>query len=188
MTKKPIRMIRLQEFKAISHAISTYDDFSLMINHFVEAIIRAFNVKGCSLLLLDESENQLFHVRSQGVSEEYLQKGALVVDNDYSSFVTGKPVFIEDLQNDPRVKYPEAAAKEGFVSMLSFPIKCREAIVGLIRIYHSETWALHENDIDSFCVLAEHLGLVIENNGLKNFLDTIRSAVESLPNRMLKRP
>lgn len=181
-------MIRLQEFKAISHAISTYDDFHLMINHVVEAIIRAFNVKGCSLLLLDESENQLFHVRSHGVSEEYLQKGALVVDDKYSAFVTGKPVFVENLQNDPRVQYPDAAAKEGFVSMLSFPIKCREAIVGLIRIYHSESWALHENDIDSFCVLAEHLGLVIENNGLKNFLDSIRSAVEGLPNRILKRP
>ena len=82
MTKKPIRMIRLQEFKAISHAISTYDDFPLMINHFVEAIIRAFNVKGCSLLLLDESENQLFHVRSHEVSEEYLQKGSLQSGSD----------------------------------------------------------------------------------------------------------
>lgn len=187
MTQKPVRMIRLQEFKAISHAISTYDDLSLMINHVIEAIIRAFHVKGCSLLLLDESENQLFHVRSQGVSEEYLKKGRICVDDKYSAFITGKPVFIEDLKNDPRVKYPEAAAKEGIVSMLSFPIKCREAIVGLIRIYHDKPWALHEEDVDSFCVLAEHLGLVIENNGLKNFLDTIKAAVESLPNRLLKR-
>lgn len=187
MSKKPVRMIRLQEFKAISHAISTYDDFPLMINHVVEAIIRAFSVRGCSLLLLDESENQLFHVRSHGVSEEYLKKGALFVDDKYSAFVTGKPVFIEDLQNDPRVQYPDAAAKEGFVSMLSFPIKCREATVGLIRIYHSEPWTLHEEDVDSFCVLAEHLGLVIEINGLKNFLDAIKAAVEGLPNRMLNR-
>lgn len=185
MSEKPIRMIRLQEFKAISHAISTYDDFPLMVNHFMEAIIRAFSVKGCSLLLLDESENQLFHVRSQGVSEEYLRKGAIFLDDKYSAFVTGEPVFIEDLQNDPRVQYPEAAAKEGFVSMLSFPIKCREAIVGIIRIYHNKPWRLHEEDVDSFCVLAEHFGLVIEINGLKNFLDTIRAAVESLPNRML---
>jgi GAF domain-containing protein len=97
-------MIRLQEFKAISHAISTYDDFSLMVNHFMEAIVRAFNVKGCSLLLMDESENQLFHVISQGVSEEYLKKGAIFVDDKYSSLVTGEPVLIEDLQSDPRVK------------------------------------------------------------------------------------
>lgn len=188
MKEKPVRMIRLKDFKTISHALSTYDEFSLMINHFIEAIIRAFNVKGCSLLLLDEAENQLFHVRSQGVSEEYLKKGAIFVDEKYSSFVTGEPVFVEDLQNDPRIQYPEAAAKEGFASMLTFPIKCRNAIVGMIRIYHTKSWALHEEDIDSFCVLAEHLGLVLENNGLKNFLETIKAAVDSLPGRMLKRP
>jgi signal transduction protein with GAF and PtsI domain len=188
MTEKPVRKIFLREFKTISHAISTYDDFSLMINHFIEAIIRDFKVKGCSLLLLDENENQLFHVRSQGVSEEYLKKGAIFADNKYSSFVTGDPVFIEDLQNDPRIQYPEAAAKEGFVSMLTFPIKCHEAIVGLIRIYHDKPWVLHEDDVDSFLVLAEHLGLALEIKGLKNFLDTIKATVESLPKRMLERP
>jgi len=188
MKQKPARKIYLREFKTISRAISTYDDFPLAIKHFIESIIRGFDVKGCSLLLLDESENQLFHVRSMGVSDEYLQKGAIFADEKHSTFFTGKPVFIEDLQNDPRIQYPEAAAKEGFVSMLSIPIKCRETVVGLIRIYNSEPWALHEDDIDSFCVLAEHLGLAIENNGLKNFLDTIKATVESLPKRMLERP
>ncbi|SPD75259.1 putative GAF sensor protein [uncultured Desulfobacterium sp.] len=188
MKEKPVRMIRLKDFRTVSHALSTYEDFSLMINHFIEAVIRAFNVKGCSLLLLDEAENQLFHVRSQGVSEEYLKKGAIFIDEQYSSFVTGAPVFVEDLQNDPRIQYPEAAAKEGFVSMATFPIKCKQAIVGMIRVYHNKVWSLHDEDIESFCVLAEHLGLVIENNGLKNFLETIKAAVESLPARMINRP
>jgi signal transduction protein with GAF and PtsI domain len=85
-------------------------------------------------------------VRSQGVSEDYLQKGAIFVDNQYSAFMKGEPVFVEDLQNDPRIKYPEAAAKEGFVSMLSIPIKCRETTVGMVRIYHNEPWILHEDD------------------------------------------
>ncbi len=171
----------------MSHALSTYDDFPLMINHFVESTVRYFKVKGCSLLLLDESENQLFHVRSQGVSEEYLRKGAIFIDDKYCSFVKGEPVFIDDLQNDPRVKYPEAAAKAGFVSMLSLPIKCRKTTVGLIRIYHDKPWILHEEDVDSLCVLAEQMGLIIENNGLKNFLDSIKSVFESLPKRLLER-
>ncbi len=184
MAQKPIRMISFRDFKATSRAISTYDDFPLMVNHFIEVIVRVFKVKGCSLLLLDEAENQLFHVRSHGVSEEYLKKGAIFVDDKFSAFVTEKPVFIDDLQNDPRVQYPEAAAKEGFVSMVSFPIKFRETTVGIIRIYHDKPWILHDDDISSFSVLTKHLGLVIEINGLKNFVDTIRTAVDRLPNRM----
>ncbi|MBW1851594.1 MAG: GAF domain-containing protein [Deltaproteobacteria bacterium] len=183
MTQKPVRRIFLQEFKNVSHAISTYEDFSLLIKHVVEATIRAFNVKGCSIMLLDEAENQLFHVRSQGVSDEYLRKGAIFVDDKYSAFVKGEPVFVADLQNDPRVHYPEAAAKEGFVSMLTVPIKSKNYVVGLIRIYHGESSNFHEDDIDSFCVMGEHLGMAIELNGMKNFLDMIKAAMESLPKR-----
>ncbi len=188
MAEKPMRRIFLKEFKAISRAISTYEDLGLLIKHIVQGVVKSFKVKACSIMILDEREKQLYTVASSGVSAEYLSKGALFVDEKYSSFFTGKPVFVEDLQNDPRIKYPEDAAKEGFVSMLSVPIKCREAVLGLIRVYNSEPWALHEDDTDSFCVLSEHLGLVIENNGLRNFLDNIKTAMDNLPLRMLKSP
>ncbi|MEW6615194.1 MAG: GAF domain-containing protein [Thermodesulfobacteriota bacterium] len=186
MEQKPVRRIYLKDFKTISRAISTYEDFNLLISHFAELISRSFEVKGCSIMLFDEREKELFHVSSYGVSEEYLNKGPLLVDKKYSAFFTGEPIFIENMQNDPRVKYPEWATKEGIVSMLTVPIKCRKAVMGLIRIYHSEPWILHEDDIDSFCVLADHLGLLIENNGLKNFLDRVKIAMESLPTWMLE--
>ncbi|GAG14584.1 unnamed protein product, partial [marine sediment metagenome] len=113
-------------------------------------------------------------------------KGPVFWDLKHCAISTGVPVFIDDMQNDPRVQYPEAAAKEGIVSMLSVPIKCREAIIGILRIYCSEPRMIDEEDIDSLCVLTEHLGLVIENNGLKNFLDQVKMALESLPLRMLE--
>ena len=186
MNEGPVRRIFLREFKTISRAISSYEDFNLLIDHFAELICRSFEVKGCTIMLFDEREKELFCVSSYGISEEYLTKGPLLVDEKYSAFFTGEPVFIEDMQNDPRVMYPEEATREGIVSMLTVPITCRKEIVGLIRIYNHEPWALHEDDLDSFCVIAEHLGLLIENNGLKNFLDRVKVAMESLPPRMLE--
>ena len=137
-------------------------------------------------MLFDENEKQLFPVSSYGVSGEYLDKGPLLVDEKYTSFVTGAPVFIQDMQSDSRVKYPEAAAKEGIVSMLSIPIAFRTEAIGLIRIYLKDSIPLHEEDVETLAVMAEHLGLVIENSGLKNFLDQVRSALECLPSRMLE--
>ena len=81
----------------------------------------------------------------------------------------------------------EAAKKEGFISMLSFPIKCRDTMLGLIRIYHNKSWFLNDEDMDAFSVLAKHLGLAIELNGLKNFVDSIKSCVDGLPDRMFNR-
>lgn len=186
MSNPPVRKFYLREFKAISHAISNYEDLDMLIRHIAEGISRAFKIKGCSIMLLDERENQLFHVASYGISEGYLNKGPVLADEKYGALAKGEPIFIEDLQNDPRIQYPEAAAKENIVAMLSIPIKCREAVVGIIRIYNSEAIVFHEDDVDSLCVLSQHLGLVIENKGLKNFFEEVKLAMQNLPLRMMK--
>jgi signal transduction protein with GAF and PtsI domain len=186
MNDKSERKIQLREFKAISRAILTFSDVNLLINHIVERICRSFSVKGCSIMLFDDHKKQLFRVASHGVSEEYLNKGPLLIDKKYAAFVTGVPVFIENFQNDRRVQYPEAAAKEGIVSMLSIPIKFRDISIGLIRIYHNEVWQIHDDDMDSFCLLAVQLGLVIENSGLHKFFEKVKEAIEILPLPLLK--
>jgi signal transduction protein with GAF and PtsI domain len=186
MEQKPERKFYLQHFRAISHAISTYEDLNVLTNHLAEGTSRRFKAKGCSIMLLDDRDNQLYPISSYGLSEEYLYKGPILMDDKHSAIRKGEPVFVEDMQNDPRVQYPEAAVKEGIISMLSIPVKCREAIIGVIRIYHGEPRKIHDEDIETLCVMSEHLGLVIENNGLKNFLDGVKIALESLPPRMLK--
>ena len=94
------------------------------------------------------------------------------------------PVLINDMQEDPRVQYSEEAQKEGIVAMLSFPIKRSNTVVGLIRAYHSEPIVLDEEDVDSISVLSQLLGVMIENNGLKNFLSQVRMAMSNLPMRL----
>lgn len=185
MPESPERRLSLPQFKAISYAISNYEELNVLINHFVEGLCRAFKVKGASIMLYDEREKQLFHVGSYGVSEAYLNKGPVFYDEKQTAFCGGKPVFIDDLHRDPRVQYPSEAIVEGITSMASFPIKCREATIGVLRIYHSAVIRFHADDIDSIRVLGHLLGLVTENHGLKNFLDRVKSAMGSLPLRML---
>lgn len=186
MNQNPERKFDLRKFKAISNALSSYEDLNLLINHLAEGTTRTFEAKGCSIMLFDEKENQLFTVSNYGISEEYVKKGPLFIDDKYSAFIKGEPVYIENVQIDPRIQYPQAAVKEGIVSMLSIPITFKNIPIGLIRVYHGEVKAFHEEDIDSLRIMAIHLGLVIENNGLKNFLDGVNAAMENLPQRIIK--
>lgn len=186
MVHEPQRRFDLREFKAISRAVSTYEDLNILIDHFVEGFTRAFKVKGASILLYDEAEKQLFRVGSYGIGESYLSKGPVFLNDADDAFAKGEPVFVQDLQNDARVQYPEEAAAENIKAMLSFPIKSRESVVGLLRIYHSESIVLHYEDLDSIAVLVLHLGLVIEENGLRNFLQMVCGAMSNLPPRMRK--
>ena len=184
MRANPDRRFDLRAFKAISRAISTYEDLNILIEHFVEGITRAFKVKGAGILLYDEADGQLFHVSSYGISENYLNKGPVFLNHQDDALAKGEPVFVQDIRNDVRIQYPEAAAAEKIHSMLSFPIKCRDATLGMLRIYHSESIDLHADDIDSISTLALHLGLVIQENGLRNFAQMIGGTISSLPPRL----
>jgi signal transduction protein with GAF and PtsI domain len=186
MEEKRSRRFYLKEFKAISHAIATYDDLNLLTSHLAEGTARSFSARGCSIMLFDDREKQLFPVATYGISEGYVRKGPIFVNVKDSAFSKGEPVFVKDMQKDPRVQYPKEAAKEGIVSMLSVPIKSRGAVIGTIRIYQGESKEFHEDDMEAMCVLAELLGLVIENSGLRNFFEGVRGALDSLPLRMLE--
>ena len=185
MSQKWERKFYLAEFRSITHVLSLHSELPVLISHMVEGICRTFALQGASIMLYDEGEKQLFNVGSYGISEEYLTKGPVLVNQQYSSFFTGEPVLIEDLQHDPRILYPKEANKENLHSMLSIPIKSRGAITGIIRLYHSEPIHLHDQDVESISVLAELLGLVIENHGLRNFLEEVKVAIHNLPSRFL---
>ncbi len=183
--EQPEIKFHMKHFKAISHAISTYDDLYLLINHLVEGTTKTFDAMGCCIMLLDEHEKQLFTVSSFGISEEYLNKGPVFVDEKYTALFTGKPVFIKDIQTNKIIQYPDAAKAEGIVSMLSIPIKYRDTVLGVIRIYKGDSRPVHDEDIDTLRLLGVNLGLVIEINGLRNFLDKVKIAMDSLPLRMI---
>lgn len=186
MTEQPEKKIHFREFKALSRAIASYNDLQVLANHLTERICRYFGIRGCSIMLFDEREKQLFRMSSYGISRSYLQKGPILADGRYTAFISGEPIFIKNFQNDRRIQYPEAAAREGLVSLLSVPIHYQGASIGCIRIYHDQVWELHDEDLESFCILADFLGLVIENNGLQNFLEQVKEAFRGLPERLTK--
>ncbi|HMA66848.1 MAG TPA: GAF domain-containing protein [Desulfosalsimonadaceae bacterium] len=185
MSQAAERQLDLSEFRALSNAIATYEDFNLLVRRLVEGICRTFTIKGASIMLLDEKEGRLFRVSSCGISETYLNKGPVFVDSCYCCLGSGKVEIVQDLQNDERIQYPEAARKEGLASLLAIPVKYKTTAVGVIRLYHTEQMQICEEDIDSLCALGSQLGVVIENNNLYNFLEQIKKAVESLPPHML---
>jgi hypothetical protein len=109
MGLKPQRRIAIKDFKTICRPIATYEDLDLLFKHLVEVISRAFDVKGCSLLLYDEREKQLFRVSSYGISEEYLDLicvmqrllASVIENNGLQNFL--EQVKIEIVRLPPRM-------------------------------------------------------------------------------------
>ena len=104
----------------------------------VETLCNAAKTKGCSLMLLSPDRKQLMHTIAYGLSDWYVRKGPVVVDDNIAKALAGKPMAVLDATTDQRVQYREQAKREGIVSMLSLPIMRQGAIIGIIRMYTSE--------------------------------------------------
>jgi two-component system NtrC family sensor kinase len=112
--------------------------------------------KGALLRLLNLQTNELELSAAYGLSDEYLSKGPVtrsnILDNHYSG---KKAIIIDDIANDPRVQYPQAALKEGIRLFLDLPLTLQDGIAGILRIFFVTPRDFSDIEIEFTVSLAE---------------------------------
>jgi len=176
--EKPI--ITYESLVRITRSISMIRDPEEIVLISVEGVTSALNVKGCALFLIDKQSDLLSLTGSYGLSQEYLDKGPVsALKSISSSLEGGQPVAIYDVNDDPRLQYPEAALKEGIASILSVPIVIGERIIGCLRVYTAEPWEFGLNDVNFVQAVAQVVGMALElcriNKGYKESIDILKT-------------
>ncbi|HLI09720.1 MAG TPA: GAF domain-containing protein [Ktedonobacteraceae bacterium] len=143
-------------------------DLHEVLSSIVKSITEAMQVKGCGIRLLDTRSGRLQIVATYGLSRDYIAKGPVELASSPidSEAMCGTPVIIEDIENDSRFQYKEAAKREGIVSVLCVPLEVRGEAIGVLRVYTSERHIFHEDDIQFLSVLASLAALAISNANL----------------------
>jgi signal transduction protein with GAF and PtsI domain len=127
-----------------------------------QGVKNAFNVKGCSVFLLKKGSRELGLAASFGLSDEYLNKGPVRYMQEITEAKDQVPIAIYDVQDDPRIQYPEAAKKEGISSLLGVPIIARNSVIGALRVYSSEPWEASIQDITILQAVAQICGMAMD--------------------------
>ena len=137
------------------------------IFHIVSAdIAEVMKVKASSTLLIDKEKETLEIVASYGLSEKYLDRGPLSVEKSIVETLEGSPVLVSDATTDKRVQYKREKKEEGIVSILSVPIKTKEEVIGVLRLYTGVLREFTEDEIMLVMALAHLGGLAIQNASL----------------------
>lgn len=137
------------------------------ILHFMSAeIARALGVKAASIRLLDEDKETLELVASYGLSEKYLKKGPVSAKESIAQALTGKAVVIKNAATDKRVQYRQMNKEEGIVSILSVPVKTKEKVIGVLRLYSGVKREFTKDEIMLVSTLGYLGGLAIMNASL----------------------
>lgn len=148
--------------EAAAAVTSAHNPESVLLS-IVEKVSSVMGAKGCSLMLLTWDRRLLLHAVSCGLSDSYIKKSLVSTDKSISEALEGKPVVVFDATQDERIQYPEAARKEGIVSVLSVPVVLRDKAIGVIRVYTAKPRRFADDDIDFVRAVANLGAIALEN-------------------------
>ncbi len=141
-------------------------DFELpeVLDKLAETAVKITDTHACSIRLLDDEGKELSMRSTYGISEEYRNKGPVSrQDAVIKAAFEGEAVVLDDMRVDGRVKYPEAAAKEGLVSQLTVAMKFKNNPIGVLRLYSPEPKRFDEDRLAIARLVASQCAVAISN-------------------------
>ncbi|MCW8859571.1 MAG: GAF domain-containing protein [Deltaproteobacteria bacterium] len=150
-------------FYETTQTILSSASLQVTLDTLVERAVAALKVKGGSLRLVDEQTQQLGLVASCGLSDVYLNKGALSSDHSVPQVLKGEVVCIPDAFNDSRIQYRDELRAEGINTMLSLPLEAADKAIGVLRLYSAKRREFSDEEIELVSAMAELGGLAIAN-------------------------
>ncbi|HET6489159.1 MAG TPA: GAF domain-containing protein [Syntrophales bacterium] len=168
-------------FRDIATHITASTDIKTILQTLTEDVAKAIGVKAATIRLLDDNRVTLRLAASYGLSEKYLKKGPISAEKSIAQALQGKPVVVKDAASDAGVQYRDEKKEEGIVTILSVPIKSRDEVIGVLRLYSSTTREFTEDDVQFVTAIAYMGGVAIQNMSLLSMLkDDVKDLRENV--------
>lgn len=164
---------------------------------FIEFISEALEVSICSIMVVDEFTRELTIASSKGIDDEIIKHTRIKLGDSIAGWVAleGKPLFIENIENDPRFQrrnIPPYNTK----SLISLPLKIQDKIFGVLNINNKKRFELFTSqDLDKALVISERFSHLIEKlysadfreNEFKRILTSFENLINAEKNYFKKK-
>jgi len=147
---------------------------SKVLEEIVQCVADAMKVKACSLRLLDSRKKRLMMGAACGLSEGYIRKGPILVEESGldQKVLKGEIIWLENAQTDKDFQYGEKAEAEGIKSVLVVPLRVGKRSIGVLRVYTSEIRKFNEDEMKFLQAVAHLSAISLENARLHQALQT----------------
>jgi signal transduction histidine kinase/glycine cleavage system H lipoate-binding protein len=156
---------RMETLYEIARAATSSLDLQEVLQTVVQRTAQAFDAKGASIRLLDDSGQFLKIATAWGLSADYLQKGPVEVQQSGidREALQGRPVIVLDAPRDPRTQYPEEVEREGICTILCCPLTVRDKAIGVLRVYSAVCERYGDREADFLLAIASEAAVAIAN-------------------------
>ncbi|HET9356756.1 MAG TPA: GAF domain-containing protein [Nitrososphaeraceae archaeon] len=122
----------------ILNSLQKYNNLNDKLHFIVESVVKYFDAKFARIWLVDKERKYLILKFSAGKYKNIQGEFSKVPldSNKIGPIVkTKKPTISNDVVNDPRIRYPEWAKKEGLKSFAGYPLMSKGQPIGVLGMF-----------------------------------------------------
>ena len=164
------KIARIQQLEEVSAILNSTLDEDEILRRAIEAASKLVDAEAGSLLLLNQDTGDLTFLMAVGEKGVQLKEIRLKAGEGVAGLVaqTGKPLVVNDAQQDPRVAH-QVDNRTGFVTrtLLAVPVRARNKTVGVLEAVNKRDGRPFSNwDLLEFASLANQVAIALENSRL----------------------
>ena len=165
-------------FLELAANINSTLDIKSVLDNLTRNICRVLGFDGASIRLLSEDDASLELVASWGLGDDFLAKGPTSSRDSIAQARAGQTVVVEDVATDERIHHRRATLAEGVASMISVPLKSRQEVIGLMRLFSRKKQTFDEDVIMMVEALAHSGAVAIQNAAMYLALEKDKQSLE----------
>lgn len=153
----------LDLFIEVTQTITSCLDLDEVFNLISTKLVKTLDIDAATVRLIDPSGKKLVLKAAYGLSDAYLNRGAIDTEEPVFKALKGQPIHIEKVAEDNRILYQEETKQEGIESILVVPIPIQGQVKGVLRLLSKTPHKYLEQEIDFVSALAVQCGIAIQN-------------------------
>ncbi len=174
-----------EAFNRIVHLINSSLELKQVLKTLLQESVKELSFRAGVIRLIETKKQILSLAAAYGLSDSYLKKGEVNLASspiDRRVLNHGRPVTISDITKEEGLQYAEEAFREGIRSVLALPLRLKDVVIGVMRLYSGQARQFAPEEINLADVVADLGAVAIENarmhQMLKDRLEALKEDVD----------
>lgn len=165
-TENRIPLEDLMVFHQLARSLNSSLDLDTILRTILDQMERIVAADMWTLLMLDESRNELYYAIAAGSGEDALRDLRVKVGEGVAGWVAenGETLIVpESDENDPRLRQTLGSERGIVRSVIGMPLRGRKGVQGVIEILNPRASQMSDYTIAFLHILCDHAAIAIEN-------------------------
>ncbi len=163
------RRRQLQElgiFHDVAKALTSSLNLDSILQTIMEKVAEYFRPDNWSLLMVDESSDELYFAIAVGDAADALKSVRLKIGEGIAGWVAqnGEPVVVPDVYTDPRfAKRIDEVTKWRTRSIICIPLRSKHRVLGVMQLINADMSTFSDNELFFLQAICDYAAIAIDN-------------------------